>query len=107
MVSNNESVLCGLQDSWNDQVTTEVQNTVLDSYIHSLGKKGGGGGGDKIKIQKGDHMIELWQTFQRQVLWQNVFITRDECRLLIKVPLPQETEVCCYLGIVIVSLPVS
>ena len=35
-------------------------------------------------------MIKLWQTFQRQVL-QNVFITRDERRLLIKVPPPQET----------------
>ena len=28
-----------MKDSWNDQVTTEVQNTVLDSYIQSLGKK--------------------------------------------------------------------
>ena len=49
-------------------------------------------------------MIELWQTLQRHVLLQNVFVTRDERRLLIKVPLPQETEVwgfcsvllCCY-----------
>ena len=39
-------------------------------------------------------MIELWQTFQRPVLLQNVFIMRDERRLLIKVPPPQETEVC-------------
>ena len=43
-------------------------------------------------------MIKLWQTFQRRVLLQNAFITRDERRLLIKVPPPQETEVCCYLG---------
>ena len=39
-------------------------------------------------------MIELWQTFQCQVLLQNVFITRDKRRLLIKVLPPQETEVC-------------
>ena len=45
-------------------------------------------------------MTELGQTFQRQVLLLNIFITRDdECRVLMKVPLSQETEdVYSHLG---------
>ena len=37
-------------------------------------------GRNKSKIKKGSHLTELRQTFQRKILFQNIFITKDECR---------------------------
>ena len=42
-------------------------------------------GGNNSKIRKGCHITELRQTFHRKILLHNIFITKDKCRLLIKV----------------------
>ena len=66
-------------------------------------------GRNKSKTKKGDHMTELRQTFQHKILLQNIFITKDECRLSIKVCLKSAAiwGLALFYSVVVVSLPVS
>ena len=66
-------------------------------------------GRNKSKIETGGHMTELRQTFQRKILLQNIFITKDKCRLSIKICLKSADTwaLTLFYSVVIVSLPVS